>query len=56
MKLTKLDKASIIAIRDCMGTQTNESILIITDEFKRKLATHFSKMPNGSVMILFLLR
>lgn len=37
MKLTKLDKASIIAIRDCMGAQTNESVLIITDEFKKKI-------------------
>jgi leucyl aminopeptidase (aminopeptidase T) len=37
MKLTKLDKASIIAIRDCMGARTNESVLIITDEFKKKI-------------------
>ncbi len=37
MKLTKLDKASIIAIRDCMGTQPNESVLIVTDEFKKKI-------------------
>lgn len=37
MKLTKLDKASIIAIRDCMGTQQNESILVVTDEFKKKI-------------------
>ncbi len=37
MKLSKLDKASIIAIRDCMGTQPNETVLIVTDEFKRKI-------------------
>lgn len=37
MQLTPLDKASIIAIRDCMGTQKNESVLVITDEFKRKI-------------------
>jgi len=35
MALTKLDKASIIAIKDCMGAQKNESILVITDEVKR---------------------
>ena len=37
MKLTQLDKASVIAIRDCMGAQPNESVLIVTDEFKRKI-------------------
>ncbi|MFA7228755.1 MAG: aminopeptidase, partial [Melioribacteraceae bacterium] len=37
MKLTQLDKASIIAIRDCMGAKQNESVLIITDEFKKKI-------------------
>jgi aminopeptidase len=37
MKLTPLDKASVIAIRDCMGTQPNESVLIVTDEFKKKI-------------------
>ncbi len=37
MKLSQLDKASIIAIRDCMGTQPNESVLIVTDEFKKKI-------------------
>ena len=36
-KLTKLDKASVIAIRDCMGAKLNESILIVTDEKKRKI-------------------
>ncbi|MEW6654798.1 MAG: aminopeptidase, partial [Bacteroidota bacterium] len=37
MKATKLDKACIIAIKDCMGAQTNESVLIVTDEYKNKI-------------------
>jgi leucyl aminopeptidase (aminopeptidase T) len=37
MKLTKLDKASIIAIRDCMGAKPKESVLIITDEKKKRI-------------------
>jgi aminopeptidase len=37
MKLAKLDTASIIAIRDCMGAKKNESVLIITDENKREI-------------------
>jgi aminopeptidase len=37
MKLTKLDKASIIAIKDCLGAKKNESILIISDELKREI-------------------
>ncbi|HCY77003.1 MAG TPA: leucyl aminopeptidase [Ignavibacteriales bacterium] len=36
-KLTKLDSASAIAIRDCMGTKKNEKILVITDEQKREI-------------------
>ncbi len=36
-KLTKLDTASIIAIRDCMGTKKNEKVLVITDELKREI-------------------
>jgi len=36
-KLTKLDSASIIAIRDCMGAKKNERILVITDEVKREI-------------------
>lgn len=34
---TKLDSASIIAIRDCMGTKKEESVLVITDEIKREI-------------------
>jgi leucyl aminopeptidase (aminopeptidase T) len=37
MKLTKLDSASIIAIRDCMGARKDEKILVITDELKREI-------------------
>ena len=37
MALTKLDKASVIAIKDCMGAKKSESILIITDENKREI-------------------
>jgi leucyl aminopeptidase (aminopeptidase T) len=34
---TKLDTASVIAIRDCMGTKHEESVLVITDEIKREI-------------------
>ena len=37
MGLTKLDKASIIAIKDCMGAKKKESVLVITDENKREI-------------------
>lgn len=37
MAVTKLDKASKIAILDCMGTKEGEKILIITDENKREI-------------------
>ncbi len=37
MAITKLDKASIIAIRDCMGAKKGETILVITDENKREI-------------------
>ena len=36
-KITKLDSASAIAIRDCMGAKKNEKILVITDEIKREI-------------------
>lgn len=36
-KLTKLDKASITAIKVCMRVKKNESVLIITDELKREI-------------------
>jgi aminopeptidase len=36
-KLTKLDTASIIAIRDCMAVKKNEKVLVITDETKREI-------------------
>ena len=37
MAITKLDKSSIIAIRDCMGAKKGETILVITDENKREI-------------------
>jgi aminopeptidase len=37
MKLTKLDKACVTAIKDCMGAKKNESILVISDELKREI-------------------
>ncbi|MFO7445283.1 MAG: aminopeptidase [Ignavibacteriaceae bacterium] len=37
MKLTKLDTACIIAIKDCMGTKKNESVLVITDDNKHEI-------------------
>ena len=37
MKLTKLDSASIIAIKDCMAVKKNEKILVITDELKKEI-------------------
>ncbi len=36
-KQTRLDKASITAIRDCMATKKNESVLVITDENKKEI-------------------
>ncbi|MFA6597776.1 MAG: aminopeptidase [Ignavibacteriaceae bacterium] len=37
MKLSKLDKAAIIAIKDCMGTMPNEKVLVISDAKKRDI-------------------
>lgn len=37
MKSSKLDQASIIALKTCMGVKKNESILVITDENKRDI-------------------
>src|SRR5690606_7861354 len=34
---TKLDTASITAIKTCMGVKKNESILVITDELKNEI-------------------
>lgn len=36
-RITKLDTASQIAIRDCMGAKKDEKILVITDEIKREI-------------------
>jgi len=37
MKFSKLDRASVIAIRDCMGATLEESVLIISDNNKREI-------------------
>lgn len=37
MKQTKLDKASITAIKTCMGAKSGEKILVISDENKNKI-------------------
>jgi leucyl aminopeptidase (aminopeptidase T) len=37
MAQTKLDTASIIAIKVCMGARKDEKILVITDELKREI-------------------
>ena len=37
MRLTKLDTACEIAIKDCMKTKKKESILVITDERKKEI-------------------
>jgi leucyl aminopeptidase (aminopeptidase T) len=42
-KLSKLDSASAIAIRDCMGAKKNEKILVITDEIKREIGLSLHK-------------
>jgi leucyl aminopeptidase (aminopeptidase T) len=36
-KLTRMDKASVTAIKDCMKVKKNEKILVITDELKREI-------------------
>ncbi|HEX2867860.1 MAG TPA: aminopeptidase [Ignavibacteriales bacterium] len=37
MAKTKLDKAAVIAIKDCMGAKKKEKILVVTDEVKRQI-------------------
>jgi leucyl aminopeptidase (aminopeptidase T) len=37
MKLNKLDSASLIAVKQCMGAKKNEKVLVITDELKREI-------------------
>lgn len=53
-KLTKLDTASQIAIRDCMGAKKNEKILVITDELKREigLSLHENAIRMGYFAVL----
>ena len=37
IKLSRLDNASVIAIKDCMKVKKNEKILVITDELKNEI-------------------
>lgn len=47
-KLTRLDNASIIAIKDCMGAKKNEKILVITDELKHEIG--YSLFENAKAL------
>lgn len=40
MGISKLDKASIIAIKDCMGAKSKEKILVVTDTNKKKIGNN----------------
>jgi aminopeptidase len=53
-KLSRLDTASQIAIRDCMGAKKNEKILVITDEQKREigLSLHENAVQMGYFSLL----
>lgn len=50
MPLSKLDKASRIAILNCMGAKKNEKILIITDSIKREIGY---SLFNNSISLGF---
>jgi aminopeptidase len=54
MKLTKLDSASEIAIKTCMGVKKGEKILVITDEIKRDIgySLHSNAIRLGYFSIL----
>jgi len=47
-KQTRLNKASITAIKDCMGAKKNESVLVITDELKREIG--YSLFENAKAL------
>ncbi len=53
--MDKLSNASIIALRDCMGIQKEETLLIVTDEVKREigLALHEAgkKLCKESILV-----
>ncbi len=53
-RLTKLDSASVIAIRDCIGAKKGEKILVITDELKREigLSLHENALRLGYESLL----
>ena len=55
MKLSKLDKASVTALKICMGLKKNESVLVITDENKRdigySLYSNALKLGNFALLV-----
>jgi aminopeptidase len=54
MAITKLDKACIIAIQDCMAAKKKEKILVVTDELKYEIgkAIHDNALKLGYVSVL----
>lgn len=55
MKLSKLDKASVTALKICMGLKKNESVLVITDENKKdigySLYSNALKLGNDALFV-----
>jgi leucyl aminopeptidase (aminopeptidase T) len=47
MNLKDLADASVIALRDCMGLQKNETLLIVTDEIKRDIGLALHEAGKG---------
>jgi aminopeptidase len=43
----ELAKASVIALRDCMGLQPHETLLIVTDEIKREIGLALHEAGKG---------
>ncbi len=54
MALTKLDKACIIAIKDCMAAKPKEKILVVTDELRYDIgkALHANALNLGYTSVL----
>lgn len=54
MAVSKLDKACVTAIRDCMGTKKKEKVLVITDEVKKDIgsALHQNALKLGHESVL----
>lgn len=54
---SKLDRACVIAIKECMGAKKYESVLIVTDEFKNKIGyalfENAKKLGHESIYLEF---